>query len=115
MRPDTLAVNYLQICEPSAADHADKVREVARGIRAVMAGEIEAFVIDYPCHSPQEKRWFYMRATRLTGATTVRVVVSHENIIALKVLLSKGRTTSGISRKTSWSTSAISPFRTWRS
>ncbi len=84
MRPDTLAVNYLQICEASAGDHADEAREVARGIRAVIAGEIEEFVIDYPCHSPHEKRWFYMRATRLTGATTVRVVVSHENITALK-------------------------------
>lgn len=57
---------------------------MACGIRAVIAGEIDEFVIDYPCHSPHEQRWFYMRATRLEGVDTVRVVVSHENITALK-------------------------------
>lgn len=85
MRPDTLAVNYIQLCESSVGDSAEQAREVARGIRAVIAGEMDEFVIDYPCHSPHEKRWFYMRATRLAGAGTVRVVVSHENITALKL------------------------------
>jgi DNA-binding CsgD family transcriptional regulator len=84
MRPDTLAVNYIQLCESSVGDSVEQAWEVARGIRAVIAGEIDEFVIDYPCHSPDEKRWFYMRATRLAGTETVRVVVSHENITALK-------------------------------
>ncbi len=84
MRPDTLGVNYTELCESSVGDSADQALEVASGIRAVIAGELEEFVIDYPCHSPHEKRWFYMRVTRLAGAETVRVVVSHENITALK-------------------------------
>lgn len=84
MRPDTLAVNYIQLCESAVGDWAQQASEVAGGIRAVIAGEMEEFVIDYPCHSPDEKRWFYMRATRLAGAASTRVVVSHENITALK-------------------------------
>ncbi len=84
MRPDTLGVNYIQLCESSVGDSAEQALEVASGIRAVIAGEMDEFVIDYPCHSPHEKRWFYMRVTRLAGAGKVRLVVSHENITALK-------------------------------
>ena len=84
MRPDTLSVNYIQLCESAVGDWAQQASEVARGIRAVIGGEMEEFVIDYPCHSPHEKRWFYMRATRLAGSGGTRVVVSHENITALK-------------------------------
>jgi DNA-binding CsgD family transcriptional regulator len=84
MRPDTLNVNYLEICDAAQGESSEKSVEVARGIRRVIKGDIEEFVIDYPCHSPHEKRWFYMRATRAVGPGPLRVVISHENITALK-------------------------------
>lgn len=84
MRPDTLHVNYLDICDAATGDSAERSKEVAEGIRQVIRGDIEEFVIDYPCHSPDQKRWFYMRATRAVGDGPLRVVVSHENITALK-------------------------------
>lgn len=84
MRPDTLNVNYLQICDTATGNSADRSNEVAEGIRRVINGEIEEFIIDYPCHSPDEMRWFYMRATRAVGEGPLRVVISHENITALK-------------------------------
>ncbi len=84
MRPDTVTVNYIELCDSAIGDSAEGARDVAGGIRAVIAGDIDEFVIDYPCHSPQEKRWFYMRVTRLSGAESLRIVVSHENITALK-------------------------------
>jgi DNA-binding CsgD family transcriptional regulator len=58
---------------------------VAEGIRRVIAGQAEEFVLDYACHSPEQKRWFYMRVTRATGPAPTRIVVSHENITALKL------------------------------
>lgn len=84
-RPDMIGVNYLKLCEGAEGDSADEAGDVARGIRSVIAGETEEFVIDYPCHSPGQKRWFYMRARRMAGPGPVRVVVSHENITALKL------------------------------
>jgi len=84
MRPDTLNVNYLEICDAATGNSADRSKEVAQGIRRVITGEIEEFVIDYPCHSPDEQRWFYMRATRAVGDGPLRIVISHENITALK-------------------------------
>ena len=84
MRPDMLNVNYLDICD-AAHDGADEnARKVARGIRRVINGEMDEFVLDYPCHSPDEKRWFYMRAIRADGSDPLEIVISHENITALK-------------------------------
>ena len=84
MRPDTLHVNYLKICDAATGDSSDKSGEVATGIRSVIKGDIEEFVIDYPCHGPDKQRWFYMRATRAVGEEPLRVVISHEDITALK-------------------------------
>ncbi|MDJ0721127.1 MAG: LuxR C-terminal-related transcriptional regulator [Desulfobacterales bacterium] len=85
MRPDTHNVNYLDICDSADGYSADESSSVARGIRDVIAGRVAEFVMDYPCHSPNEKRWFYMRVTRAAGPGPQRIVVSHENITSLKL------------------------------
>jgi DNA-binding CsgD family transcriptional regulator len=84
MRPDTVGANYIEICKAARGDSSECSSEVARGISDVLTDRTDEFVIDYPCHSPLEKRWFYMRVTRLSDAGPVRLVVSHENITALK-------------------------------
>lgn len=82
---DSRGISYLSICE--AASGADEVdtRWIAKGIRSVISGEIEEFLYDYPCHSPLEKHWYYMRVIRMRTSDAVRVVVSHEDITALKL------------------------------
>jgi DNA-binding CsgD family transcriptional regulator len=66
-------------------DNSQEAKTVAKGIRSVIKGDVNEFLLDYPCHSPTEKRWFYMRVTRIPGPGPVRAVVSHENITALKL------------------------------
>lgn len=84
MRPDMLNVNYLEICDAATDDAAKSPRKVARGIRQVINGHVDEFATDYPCHSPEEKRWFYMRAIRAAGSDPLEIVISHENITSLK-------------------------------
>ncbi len=57
---------------------------MAAGIRAVIANETSSFELEYPCHSPTEKRWFVARVTRFQTNGSVSVVVAHENISARK-------------------------------
>jgi DNA-binding CsgD family transcriptional regulator len=85
---DTLGLNYLKICDSTvgAPEEEEKAREVADGIRKVIAGELDEFGTDYPCHSPEERRWCYVRATRLEGTGPLRVVVSHEDVTPLKLV-----------------------------
>jgi signal transduction histidine kinase/PAS domain-containing protein len=75
--------NYLEVCDTAAGDGAETGRAAAAGIREVMAGQRDEFELEYPCHSPEERRWFILRATCFAGEP-VRVVVVHENITERK-------------------------------
>ena len=60
-------------------------RSVAAAIQAIIRGETSDFSLEYPCHAPSERRWFFVNATRFEGNGPVRVVMSHENITAAKL------------------------------
>lgn len=80
-----LGMNYLEICDAAEGEGAEDAHAVADGIRSVISGEVEEFLHDYPCHTPTEQHWFYMRAIRMEGDAPIRVVVSHEDITQLKL------------------------------
>jgi len=82
---DHSGVNYLEICDGTTGSEADDAGNVAEGIRAVIRGDLEEFLYDYPCHSADGPHWYYMRTIRMAGPGPVRVVVSHEEITALKL------------------------------
>ena len=82
---DSVGYNYVQICEASDGEDAEYGQKAAQGIRDVIKGDLEEFLLDYPCHTPTEKHWFYMRAIRLADPETVMAIVSHEEITALKL------------------------------
>ena len=89
MRPDALGVNYLDICDLADGDFSDNARNVSRGIRHVIEGRSDEFAIDYPCHSHDVKRWFYMRAVPIMESGCLRILVSHENITPLIIIQNK--------------------------
>jgi len=80
-----IGLNYLKICESATGEGAQDANNVAQGIRQVIGKTCDEFLYDYPCHSPTGRRWFYMRAIRMAEADPVRVIVSHEDITALKL------------------------------
>lgn len=69
--------NYLKVCEKSG-DEAGGLTAI--GMRKVLAGELRAFNMQYPCHSPAEERWFIVRVVKLEAAGSPGLIVSHENI-----------------------------------
>ncbi len=76
--------NYLAVCDEAVGDDAPQARAFAAGIRRVLAGDAPSFVLEYPCHSPGEQRWFIGRVTPFPGDGPRRVVVAHENITERK-------------------------------
>jgi diguanylate cyclase (GGDEF)-like protein/PAS domain S-box-containing protein len=80
-----VGANYLDVCDLATGPCANDAAAVASGIREVIRDEREDFALDYPCHSPSEKRWFLARATRFAGDGPIRVVMSHENVTAAKL------------------------------
>jgi PAS domain S-box-containing protein len=77
----SIGTNYLEMCEQSndANWHA-----AAAKIRAVIAGEEQVPVLEYPCHSASTPQWFEMSTTRFPTGGPLYIVVAHENITERK-------------------------------
>ena len=88
--------NYLEVCEAQTGECKHEGGEVARGIREVIARQRDEFSLEYPCHGPDEQRWFLVRVTRFEGDGPVRVVVAHENVTERKLTEEKVRESNGI-------------------
>jgi len=75
----SIGVNYLLICDTAVGAGEDNGAAVGAGIRSILDGRQDSFSFEYPCHSPQEQRWFQTVVTPLKppggGA-----VVSHTDI-----------------------------------
>lgn len=76
--------NYLQVCDAAAGRNCADAAQFARGMRSVLSGRLEAFELEYPCHSPTERRWFVGRVTRFAGTEPPWAVVAHENVTERK-------------------------------
>ena len=83
---DFKGMNYLGICDTAEGEDALDARNVSTGIRKVINGKITEFLFDYPCHTEDSKHWYYMRAIRMSDTKPVRVIISHEEITALKLV-----------------------------
>jgi PAS domain S-box-containing protein len=82
-----IGTNYLDICRASIGDDAEIARAVADAIEDLLAGDSDDTpnVFEYPCHSPDEKRWFAVHMSRFHQDKKKRIIVAHENITARKL------------------------------
>ena len=91
LESDAVGTSYLDVAAEAAGDrHADRV-EV--GLREVLDAGEGTLSIEYPCHGPEELRWFVMRATALELDGRIYCLVVHEDITQRKKvdLLTEGR------------------------
>ena len=80
--PEEVGVNYLEAIDPDVDGYA---RRALEGLRDVLDGERDAFTLEYPCHSPEERRWFLMRVSRFSREGETRLVVAHSDITERKL------------------------------
>ncbi len=76
--------DYLAVCDRAAAAGAAGAATTAELIREIISGRRTEARFEYPCQSPQEKRWFTCHLTRFLGNGAVRIVMAHENITPLR-------------------------------
>jgi signal transduction histidine kinase/GAF domain-containing protein len=77
--------NYLRVCESAADLNSEEAAAFAEGIRSVLSSRWESFEMEYPCHSPTERRWFVGRVTPFFCNEKPWAVVAHENITERKM------------------------------
>jgi two-component system, cell cycle sensor histidine kinase and response regulator CckA len=86
--------NYMQVCETAHGECSEEAARVAQGLRSVLQGEVSAFTLEYPCHSPKEERWFRLTITAVEagkreGAVVMHVDISQERQMHLQSLRSQ--------------------------
>lgn len=78
-------VNYLEISDNSAKSGDVIALEASKIIRSVINGNNGISYLEYPCHSPDEKRWFMMRVNLFKFNEMNYYVLSHQNITERKL------------------------------
>ncbi|PYF84548.1 MULTISPECIES: diguanylate cyclase [Marinomonas] len=78
------SINYLTVCDGSSGDDGFGA-DVAQGIRDLIKGETNEFQIEYPCHTPTEKRWFIMRCTPFDLDDERFIVIVHQDVSQRKL------------------------------
>jgi diguanylate cyclase (GGDEF)-like protein/PAS domain S-box-containing protein len=81
--------DYLQVCEWALRDSAPpepNLKAFLTQLRQVLAGELQQFQLEYPCHSPNEQRWYSVRVSRVDGVQPLRVLVVHDSVTELKLV-----------------------------
>lgn len=84
----SVGTSYLEVCERalgSGEPGAGLAARFAELLREVLAGRRAGFELEYPCHSPQEQRWYLARVSRIEGSQPLRIVIAHDDVTALKL------------------------------
>jgi PAS domain S-box-containing protein len=98
-------VSYLGVCEQyaRAVEHDPATLSFMLNLRAVLAGDLERFEVQYPSDSPTERRWYDGRVRTFEVEGTRRIAVIHIDITALKRselrAASQARITSMLARR----------------
>ena len=92
-----VGANYLQHCGQTLAQTGN-AQSCIDGINDVISGRQTRFEMEYPCHSPTEKRWFVMWVTRFKSAGPVRIVILHDNCTERKLAESTLRASEEFNR-----------------
>lgn len=75
--PEMVDTNYLEVVEVSDDEYAQRA---FHGLERLREGLDDVFECEYPCHSPDERRWFLMHAGAFTHDDTRYILVSHIDI-----------------------------------
>lgn len=75
--------NYLAVCENSKSFDG-QTEMIVKNLYEVLDGKLEAFAVEYPCDSPDTKRWFLLQASALKSEVG-GAVISHINITDRKL------------------------------
>ncbi len=82
--PDFTGGCYVQFLGRMTGEHQPTLRSALAGMAAVACGELSHFQLPEPFLTPTDQRWFSLTVTAVRDAHA-RIVVSHEDVTALKL------------------------------
>ncbi|HEX8333745.1 MAG TPA: PAS domain S-box protein [Segetibacter sp.] len=79
----SVGANYFDVCSNTIGVGDDVPLLAMDGIKKVLSGATNDFYLEYPCHSPLEERWFYMRVKRFDSSEPL-ALIEHQYITERK-------------------------------
>lgn len=77
--------DYFGVCRRADGEDSDEALAFLDGIHAVLNGTCQEYSLEYPCHSPDRKRWFRGTVTPLPHAGLTYALVCHSDITERKL------------------------------
>jgi signal transduction histidine kinase len=79
-----VGTNYLHVCERAKGHDTEDAGKSFAGLQAVLDGSQPEFRLEYPCHSPTERRWFLLHASPLRcpsgGVVTTHLTITERKL-----------------------------------
>lgn len=63
-----VGTNYFDVCRRASAPESVEAISTLEGMRAVLEGDLPSFQLEYPCHAPDQERWFLLHVTPIRTA-----------------------------------------------
>ena len=76
--------NYLDVCERATGEQSQHAHSFGEGLRSVLSSQEERFAMEYPCHSPTQRRWCLGRVRRIAESDSPMALVAHEKVTRRK-------------------------------
>jgi hypothetical protein len=80
-----VGVNYFDVCRAAHGPYSREAPAALEGLQSLLSGEKTHFQLEYPCDSPDTRRWYLMKATRMEVDGRPSIVVSHIDITQRKL------------------------------
>jgi hypothetical protein len=77
--------NYLAVCDAARGKQSGYAVAFAEGLRAVLFGQEVRFEVEYPCHSPTERRWYDGSVRLLQANGSPLAIVTHDDTTERKL------------------------------
>lgn len=77
-----VGLNYLRLCDQADPEQYPEAHALGQAIRAVIAGQAQRFSLEYPCHTPDERRWFLAQVASVGAPSEPRVLIIHRDVTA---------------------------------
>ena len=81
----SVGANYFAACQTESGEWVEVAKPFASGLSKVLSSELKSFNFEYPCHSPDQQRWFVGKITAYQRETSSYIVIAHENITERKL------------------------------
>lgn len=82
---DGIGDDYLAICEKATGSDKQTALKMANALRQILNGTLRQFSLEYPCHSPDQQRWFCVEVRPIDENKPIGAVVMHINITERKL------------------------------